>query len=192
MAIAFRPDFLGTYIQNLEPLHACGRIPSEIDVLNEIAKDPASVGESKIEGEVAAPRQFAVVTTTRALRDLNFRDRVLTAYGHRCAMCGVQLKLLDAAHVLPAVHPHSTDETCNGVALCALHHRAYDKAFVTFDERFQIRHNTRIAADLKISGHDGGLASFTKALRSLLILPPAAYDRPAAAFVKEANSLRGW
>nr|WP_294544049.1 HNH endonuclease [uncultured Rhodopila sp.] len=192
LAIAFRPDFLGTYIQNLEPLHACGRVPSEIEILDQIATDPASVGETQIQGEVATSRQCAVVTTTRALRDLNFRARVLTAYGHQCAMCGVQLKLLDAAHVLPVAHPHSTDETCNGVALCALHHRAYDKAFVTFDEKFQIRHNAKIAMALKVSGHDGGLASFTQALRSLLILPQAAHDRPAAAFVKEANSLRGW
>jgi putative restriction endonuclease len=192
LAIAFRPDFLGTYIENLESLHQCGKSSTEIEVLNEIAADPARVADSTIEDEVAKERRVAIVTTKRALRDLNFRDRILTAYGHKCAMCGVQLKLLDAAHILPVVHPASTDETRNGVALCALHHRAYDKAFVTFDETFKVRYNEKIAASLKVSGHDGGLSSFTKALRPLLILPPDRKDRPNSTFIKEANNLRGW
>ena len=127
LAIAFRPDFLGTYIDNLESLHACGVSPSEIQTLVDIGVDPAKVADAAIQHQVAQERQFAVVTTKRALRDLDFRDRVLTAYGHHCAMCGVQLRLLDAAHIIPVAHPGSTDETCNGVTLCALHHRAYDK-----------------------------------------------------------------
>ena len=192
LAIAFRPDFLGTYIDNLESLHACGKSFNEIEMLTEIATDPGSVPDSTIEENVAKDRQFAVVTTKRALRELDFRDRVLTAYGHQCAMCGIQLKLLDAAHILPVVHPDSTDDTRNGVALCALHHRAYDRAFVTFDDTFQIRHNEKTAASFKASNQDGGLASFTKALRPLLILPPDKKDRPNPAFIKESNRLRGW
>ena len=192
LAIAFRPDFLGTYIDNLEALHKCGASSNEIEMLTRIAIDPAGVEDSSIEDVVARNRQSAVVTTKRALRDLDFRDRILTAYGHQCAICGIQLKLLDAAHILPVVHPGSTDETCNGVALCALHHRAYDRAFVTFDERFRERHNETAASSLKASGHDGGMASFTKALRPLLILPPDKKDRPCPSFVKESNRLRGW
>ncbi len=192
LAIAFRPDFLGTYIQNLESLHACGKVPAEIEILNQVAEDPAGIVVTEIQGKVAEQRRYAVLTTTRALRDLNFRDRVLAAYGDRCAMCGIQLKLLDAGHVLPVFHPDSTDETRNGVALCALHHRAYDKAFVTFDQSFKIRHNAKVAAALKTSGHDGGLASFTHALQASLTLPPSVQDRPAEDFIKKANNLRGW
>lgn len=192
LAIAFRPEFLGSYIENLESLHECGQSAQETQILDEIGSDPASVDDAQIAGDVAQERQYAVVSTKRALRDISFRDRILTAYGHRCAMCGVQLKLLDAAHVLPVVHPDSTDETSNGVALCALHHRAYDRAFVTFDEKFRVHHNAKMAAALKVSGHDGGLADFTKTLRPILILPPALKDRPTASFVKQANTLRGW
>lgn len=192
LAIAFRPDFIGTYIDNLEALHECGQSAGEIEILDEIGKNPEAGEDSEIEGDVAESRKYAVVSTKRALRDINFRERVLTAYGHQCAMCGTQLKLLDAAHILPAVHPDSTDETANGVALCTLHHRAYDNTFVTFDEKFKIWQDGDMASQFKKTGHDGGLDRFEKYLRPLLILPPAKADRPAPAFVKLANKLRGW
>lgn len=151
LAIAFRPDFLGTYIENLEALHECGKSSNEIDTLTDIADDPASVSDSTIEGNVAKDRQFAVITTKRALRELDFRDRILTAYRNQCAMCGMQLKLLDAAHILPVFYPGSTDETRNGVALCALHHRAYDRALVTFDETFRVHHNESAVSSLNLN-----------------------------------------
>lgn len=192
LAIAFRPDFLGTYIENLEALHQAGQSAAEIQILDEIAEDPEQVADSKIEDEVPKERQYAVVSTKRALRDINFRERVLTAYGHRCAMCGIQLKLLDAAHILPVAHPDSTDETGNGVALCALHHRAYDRAFVAFDSKFKVLYDAQMAKQFKNTGHDGGLERFTKELRPLLILPPDEKDRPAAKFIEAANAMRGW
>lgn len=192
LAIAFRPDFLGTYIENLEALHQAGQSASEIEILDRIADDPEDVEDSSIEDNVPKERQYAVVSTRRALREINFRERVLTAYGHRCAMCGIQLKLLDAAHILPVAHPDSTDETGNGVALCALHHRAYDRAFVTFDGKYKVFYDTHMAKQFKAAGHDGGLDRFTTSLRPLLILPPDKKDRPSAKFIEAANTMRGW
>ncbi|MGH6678739.1 MAG: HNH endonuclease, partial [Bradyrhizobium sp.] len=192
LAIAFRLDFFGTYIENLEALHDCGNSAAETVILEEIAADPENVEESKIEQQVAKQRQYAVMTTKRALREIDFRDRVLAAYGHRCAMCGMQLRLLDAAHILPVADPKSTDQTCNGVALCALHHRAYDRAFVTFDAKYRVRHSAKMIAILKAAGHDGGLQEFVKGLRPLLILPPDKMDCPDPSFVNAANDLRGW
>src|SRR5215468_9348034 len=64
-------------------------------------------------------------------RDPQFRQRVLTAYEWRCAVCGFDVRLgsvsiaLDAAHVRwhqaggPAVES-------NGLALCVLHHKVFD------------------------------------------------------------------
>ena len=192
LAIAFRPDFFGSYVENLESLHACGAAPAEINLLTAIATNPVAVNDAAITTTVDAPRRTAVVMTKRALRDINFRNRVLTAYGHRCAMCGTQLRLLDAAHIVPVAYMTSTDDTSNGVALCALHHRAYDLAFVTFDEKCRTRHNRKAAAALKVDGHDGGLADFLKRLRPVLALPPDPKDRPSPEFIKTANDLRGW
>jgi putative restriction endonuclease len=192
LAIAFRPDFMGTYLHNLEELHDSGTHPEEISLLEEIAENPDNVDEAEIEKEIPPERQYAVVSTRKALRDINFRNRVLTAYGQRCAMCGVQLKLLDAAHILPVAHPDSTDQTSNGVALCALHHRAFDRALVTFDDEHKIHVHEAQVKEFAETGHDGGIEEFRKALRPALILPPDKRDRPDSKFVLAINALRGW
>jgi putative restriction endonuclease len=192
LAIAFRPDFLAAYIENLEALHGTGGSSDEVEVLEEIAKDPESVEDSEIEDEIPQERQYAIIRTKRALRDSNFRDRVLTAYGHRCAMCGLQLKLLDAAHILPVDHPDSTDQTCNGVSLCTLHHRAFDRGFVTFDVQFKTHLDESQAEEFKNTGHDGGIDDFRKLLRPLLILPPDKKERPKAEYIAAVNVMRGW
>lgn len=191
VAIAFRPDFLGTYATNLGALHQCAEVPGEIELLNALAHHPSTVDDADLQ-TVAETRRYAVAATRRSLRANDFRRRVMTAYGYSCAMCGTQLRLLEGAHILPAAHPDSTDETCNGLALCVLHHRAYDRAFVAFDAEFRIRLNESMARELEARRQDGGLQAFRDALRPILALPPDRRDRPAHRFVSVANQLRGW
>lgn len=114
LVITFQPDFIGTYAHNLEALHDTGTVQAEVDLLDRIATTPQGVAEDDITASVAQPRRYAVTETRRALRAIDFSTRVLDAYGHRCAMCGVQLKLLEGAHILPVQEPESTDETSNG------------------------------------------------------------------------------
>lgn len=192
LAVGFRPDFFTTYVENLEALHQSGASESETNVLTKIGANPSNVTETEIETTVPKERQYAFISAKRALRENDFRDRVLTAYGHQCAICGVQLKLLDAAHILPVAHPDSTDETRNGVALCPLHHRAYDRALIAFDKEYRTLFNEPMIEDLQQSGHDGGLEQFRSSVRPLLILPPDRRERPAAQFVLTANQMRGW
>ncbi len=192
LAIAFRPDCLAAYVANLESLHECGRAAEEIEMLSRIGQDPDAVDDTEVEEKIAESRRYAVLSTKRALRETGFRKRVLTAYGQSCAMCGIQLRLLDGAHILPTAHPDSTDGTDNGVALCALHHRAFDRALVTFDFEFRIHVNESMARELKAAEHAGGLEAFKDALRPVLTLPPDRRDRPAQRFVEKANELRGW
>ncbi len=57
-----------------------------------------------------------------------FRARVLQAYGTACAMCHLRhSSLLDAAHILPDSHPRGLPIVPNGLALCKIHHAAYDQ-----------------------------------------------------------------
>ena len=192
LAVAFRPHFLAAYIDNVKTLHATGNVPEEAELLNRVAQDPAAVAQDVIKRRVAEPRQFAVVSTQRALRESDFRRRVLTAYSHRCAMCGLALRLLDGAHILPAAHADSSDETQNGVALCALHHRAFDRAFVTFDRSYRVHVNHHKEQDLIAARQAQGLDEFKQALRPVLALPPDRRDHPGERFVEAANVLRGW
>jgi putative restriction endonuclease len=192
LAIAFRSDFLGTYAENLEALHDTGAVPAEVELLTRIAAEPDETADEEIAEEVAAPRRWAVTQTRRALRALDFGERVLSAYRFRCAMCGIQLELLDGAHILPVADPDSTDETSNGVALCTLHHRAYDRSLVTFDPEYRIHLNQERIRELRDAGLDGKLRAFRDALRAVIHLPAERGNRPRGEFVERANDLRGW
>ena len=113
-------------------------------------------------------------------------------YGNVCAFCNLQLKLIEAAHIVPVRIDNSTDKTSNGVALCALHHKSYDYALVTFNHRFEIRYDETKMDKLKKIGHDGGMRQFINNLRPAIIVPPEQRDRPNIDYVKRANRIRGW
>lgn len=191
-AIGLRPDFMGTYIQHLEALHDSGKVPKEFAVLSHLSEEPDDVDEAEIESEVAAKRKRALISTWKNLRANDFSRRVLTAYGHRCAMCGVQLKLIEGAHILPVGEPGSTDATANGVALCVLHHKAYDRGLVAFDKTFKTYINEPMVKSLRDADRIAGLPKFRSAIRPIISTPPAKGDRPRPSFVDKANSLRGW
>lgn len=191
-AIAFRPDFAAAYVEHLAALHGTGAVPVEAKILERISRDPEAVADDEIEAAVAPARRVEIVETRRAVRDAQFRRKVLTAYGNRCAMCGVQLRLLDAAHVLPVDQPGSTDDTNNGIALCALHHRAYDRALIAFDPTYKIHVNTKQVTELTALSLAGGLRQFQAAMKPSLILPPDPSDHPKRHFIVQANKARGW
>lgn len=191
-AIAFRPDFAAAYVEHLNALHDTGGVPAEAAILEKISEAPEAVADADIDAAVEPARRVEIIETRRAARDAQFRRKVLTAYGHRCAMCGVQLRLLDAAHVLPVDQPGSTDDTNNGVALCALHHRAYDRGLVAFDPDYQIHVNAKQVAELTALSLAGGLRQFQAALKPNLLLPPDPRDHPRRSFIVLANKARGW
>lgn len=74
---------------------------------------------------------LGVDKTAAKKRDPQFRQKVLTAYEYRCAVCGFDVRLgsvsidLDAAHIrwFQAGGP---DVENNGLALCVLHHKTFD------------------------------------------------------------------
>lgn len=192
LSIGFRPDFLAAYIENLEALHECGEAENEIELLQQIGDERNEITDDIIEQEVAERRRYAIKTTRRAIREIDFRDRVLTAYAHRCAMCDAQLRLLDGAHILPVAHPNSTDRTDNGIALCVLHHRAFDRAFVTFGADYQILVNEQMIEELRLTNRAGGLDAFRQALRQEIAVPHSEADRPSRDSIELGNNLRGW
>jgi putative restriction endonuclease len=57
-----------------------------------------------------------------------FRARVLSAYRSRCAVCRLgHADLLDAAHIIGDNKPHGDPVVPNGLALCKIHHAAFDR-----------------------------------------------------------------
>jgi putative restriction endonuclease len=189
VAIAFRPDFFVEYIRNLEALHDFGQFAEDLAVLSEVAQNP-EINDADIQIKDNA-RKTTVVSVSRTLRDVGFRKRVLTAYAFRCAVCGIQLKLVEAAHIIPVNHENSTDETRNGLALCVLHHKAFDQALIAVGDDYSVLLNQNKVTELKHLKLAEGLPNFTQNLRPVILLPPAITDRPHIEYLRIANRIRG-
>ena len=82
--------------------------------------DRTSVWEASI-------RKYVMSQTKRRLHQPVFRSTVLRAYESRCAVCNLgHPRLLDAAHIVPDSHQLGDPSVSNGLALCKIHHAAYD------------------------------------------------------------------
>lgn len=94
----------------------------------------AAITTSGANSDALAPaRERARQACTRAVRRRAFTDEVVAAYGGRCAMCGLNFGLVDAAHIDPVEAAGSVDEVWNGLCLCPNHHRLFDAALVWVD-----------------------------------------------------------
>lgn len=191
IALAFRPDFFVTYVRELEQFHNYGTAKQDFEILEQVAAQTIDLNENILQ-KISKPRQQTVITINKKLRDNSFKHRVLNAYGSKCAVCGLQLKLVDAAHIIPVSFEGSTDQTSNGIALCALHHRAYDISLITFNDKYQTLFNESKMKNLKELGLDGGMEKFIKDFKPLIILPPTISDRPHIQYIQKANEIRGW
>lgn len=126
---------------------ASGGLPVELDrelrsnraALDQLARAildehfPTSVHDSILS---AVGLELDAGAAPRRPRDPRFRDLVLRAYGYCCAVCGFDARLdgvtisIDAAHV----RWHASggpDEVDNALALCPLHHKAFDLGLFT-------------------------------------------------------------
>lgn len=92
----------------------------------------------------------AKVTKESTIRTRGFRLAVIEAYDCKCAFCGLKINSPDtllweveAAHIVP----HSKkgkDDVLNGVALCRLHHWAFDAGWFTLENDFTILVSSKI------------------------------------------------
>lgn len=89
-----------------------------------------------------ARRRYITVTAQRRLHQSGFRRRVLRAYREQCAICRLRHnELLDAAHIVGDKHDGGDPVVPNGLAMCKLHHAAFDANIlgVTPDFSIEIR-----------------------------------------------------
>lgn len=123
IAIGFRPDQFLAYTLNSELLHAQGADAATVGLLAKAAS-LEQIAQTEME-QIPAERQRVVETISRLSRDSSFRRKVTTAYEQRCAVTRMQLKLIDAAHILPVGVEGSNDEVQNGLCLMYLDTRIH-------------------------------------------------------------------
>jgi putative restriction endonuclease len=116
-----------------------------------------------------------------------FRVRVLAAYREQCACCRLRHEqLLDAAHIIPDSDPEGEPIVSNGIALCKLHHAAFDELFIGISPD----HIIRVRQDL-LEESDGPM--LLHGLQGLdgtrIVLPRAANLQPNGEFLERRFEL---
>lgn len=194
MAIAFSPSCFMEYVLNQKRFHEFADFPEEVKVLDEALRAEGDYEAEKrldLDRIGSHGRREVVRAVMERLGQENFRGRVLTAYRRHCAMCGLQLDLVVAAHIVP-VNVKGTNETSNGLSLCYLHHEAYDRAFVVPDDEYRIRVNESAMERLRRLKRNSKEQEFRHFLRPELFLPERQQDRPSPAYLRRGMQLRGW
>ena len=107
----------------------------------------------------------------RRQRDRQFTIDVLENFRYSCAFCGFHAVLngqatgIDAAHVQWHAY-RGPDDVANGIALCKLHHWAFDKGILGIDDEERV-----YIADVFAAQSDGGLPLESLANQRLAVPP---------------------
>ena len=152
----------------------------------------------RIEEEVAGPAPPELTVpggreregTKRRVRSQAFSDLVKKAYSDRCAICGEARRdaqgrpEVQAAHIYP-VEKEGPDDLRNGLALCRLHHWAFDGALLGVDATFVVRVFEPGRGAKGVSDRDG---------EPLAALPKDEAQRPHPLFLEARFKLskKGW
>jgi putative restriction endonuclease len=139
-----------------------------LDELSSI--DVAAKVEHQVSEASDARRAYLTAAVRVRLHQRSFREKVLDAYRSQCAFCHLRHReLLDAAHIIPDNLPEGEASITNGMALCKLHHAAYDSFIlgVTPDYVIEVRRDILEEEDGPILQH--GLKGLHK---TKITLPP--------------------
>jgi putative restriction endonuclease len=82
------------------------------------------------------------------IHQARFRGRVVPAYREQCVICRLKVvRLLEAAHIVGDIEEAGEPVVSNGLALCSIHHRAYDHDLVGVSPDYDVRVSPRLLED---------------------------------------------
>lgn len=127
--------------------------------------------------------------TKRRARDSAFRETVREAYDERCAVCGssrvspVGTPEVEAAHIYPK-SMNGRDHLRNGIALCKLHHWAFDCGWISLSDDYEIL----VKDEPRLDGYD----DFSPLEGESIHLPESNEKKPHPKFLSEHRHLNGF
>ncbi|MEE1941324.1 HNH endonuclease [Streptomyces sp. TRM 70361] len=190
------PGSPGNGVRQLRRTGATGRLAPELRAA--LRREPALLGRiarslldlhfpPSLHGELCEavgldlePAGTGYLPAARRQRDRRMRELVLAAYEHRCAFCGYDGRLgpvpvgLEAAHVRWWAFD-GPDEVENGLCLCSLHHKLFDKGVLGVGE------DHRVLVSQRFAGHSPAAREYVTALSGRPLLGPRSGTRPVAA-----------
>ncbi|MGI5377332.1 phosphorothioated DNA-binding restriction endonuclease [Streptomyces sp. CA-251387] len=190
------PGSPGSGVRDLRETGAIGRLDPELRAA--LRREPALLGRiarvlldlhfpPSLHGDLCEavglelePVENARLSDGRQQRDRRMRDLVLTAYEYRCAFCGYDGRIgavpvgLEAAHVRWWAFD-GPDDIDNGLCLCSLHHKLFDKGVLGIGD------GHRVLVSQRFVGHSPAAHQQVIALAGRPLLGPQPGVRPVAA-----------
>ncbi|MFI6033847.1 phosphorothioated DNA-binding restriction endonuclease [Streptomyces sp. NPDC051315] len=190
------PGSPGTGVLELRAAGAAGRLVPELRVA--LRRDPSLLARMaralldlhfppSLHGELCeavglepALAETVPVAAGRRQRDRRMRELVLTAYEYRCAFCGYDGRVgatpvgLEAAHVRWWAFD-GPDDVDNGLCLCALHHKLFDKGVLGVGD------GHRVLVSQRFVGHSTAAREHVTSLAGRPLLGPQPGTPPVAA-----------
>ncbi len=170
----------------VQPVFVTGDDPGSRTVLLEVGLPAADV---RGEGLVSSPaaRRYALREVRFRLHQQRFRQDVLRAYQHRCTVCALrEPALVQAAHIVEDRDEQGVAAVVNGLALCAIHHLAYDRNLMGIDPEGVVHIARRLRDERDGPMLREGLQGFHG---SSIVLPRRRRDRPERQRLEERFEL---
>jgi putative restriction endonuclease len=154
------------YVVKDEPEHR--RFLLALDESLRFLPDPANLTEPQ--------RRYVEQVVRRRMHQPEFRARVLGAYESKCAVCILKkVRLLDAAHITADSDANGHPVVTNGLALCKIHHAAYDENILGISPDYVVHINESVLAEF-----DGPMLRYglQEMDRRALWVPPRLAQKP--------------
>jgi putative restriction endonuclease len=171
--ILFRKE-VANYYTPVMPVFVVGDYPEERSFI--IALDEAFRFMGDVRDLPEPQRAYAQRLAKQRLHQPAFRTRVLLAYNTRCTVCTLRHgSLLDAAHIVPDTEPLGIPTTPNGLAMCKIHHAAYDQNMLGISSDYRVSINREVLAEVDGPMLKHGLQEMHG---RVITLPTRRADRP--------------
>jgi len=142
-----------------------------------------------IDTSILTDEEQEFVEQRRRVRDTAFRRDVRAAYEDRCAVCGrhrttpAGIPEVEAAHIYPK-GAGGRDVVPNGLALCKLHHWAFDSGWLSVSDNYEVL--------VKDAPDQPGYSEFSELEGTKIHLPDDESHYPAVEFLREHRRLYGF
>jgi len=156
---------------------------------NEIEEEKSALEERVDSPPQLTEDQTRYTESRRRARDSAFAELVKDAYDEQCAICGSVRESpngnpeVEAAHIYPK-HEDGRDEVRNGIALCRLHHWAFDTGWLSLTDEYEVL--------VKDALERNGYYEFKQLEGDRILLPEQEDTRPHPVFLEEHRQLHGF
>ena len=192
-AVSMQSSSLGIYLENMKAFH----LIEDIALIRGIIADAKSGkfdrkpdNSFEMSVEQNSDRVKFIYQNKAYPRDPKFVKDVLEAYKHACCICNKQLKIVQAAHIIPHSEDDCPSTVNNGLALCAEHHKYYDDGLLIPIPNRKLYLNEKRIEFLKSINQSQGLDELYERQKTEYLIPDQRELQPSEEYLKKGLRIR--